>query len=98
MKVILMMCFNQSILQLQQKILGKGSGQITDSVIDHTVSISKCNLLAGRSYIELHKELDHSRKGLINIQNIHDNKCLKLCLVRYLNPPDHNHNKKNYKT
>ena len=46
--------------------------------------------MAGRSYIELHKELGHSRKGLINIQNIDDNKCLKLCLVRYLNPPDHN--------
>ena len=52
------------------------------SVIDHTVSISKFNSLAGRSYIELHKELDHSRKGLINIQNIDDKKCLKLCLVR----------------
>ena len=31
------------------------------------------------------KELDHPRKGLINIQNIDDNECFKWCLVRYLN-------------
>ena len=37
----------------------------------------------------MHKELDHPRKGLINIQNIDDNECFKWCLVRYLNPADH---------
>ena len=36
------------------------------------------------------KELDHLRKGLINIQNIDDNECFKWCLVRYLNPTDRN--------
>ena len=35
------------------------------------------------SYIKLPKELNHSKKGLINIQNIDDNKCLKWCLVRF---------------
>ena len=39
---------------------------------------------------KLPKELDHPRKGLINIQNIEDNECFKWCLVRYLNPADHN--------
>ena len=34
-----------------QKYLGKGSGWITDSVIDHTISIAKYNSLAGSSYI-----------------------------------------------
>ena len=29
--------------------------------------LSKCNSLAGNSYIKLPKELDHPRKGLINI-------------------------------
>ena len=72
-----------------QKSLGKGSGQIIDSVIDHTISISKYNPLAGSSYIKLPKELDHPRKGLINIQNTDDNECFKWCLVRYLNPADH---------
>ena len=58
-------------------------------MIGHTISISKHNPLAGNSCIKIPKELDHSRKGLINIQNIDDNKCLKRCLVRYLNPANH---------
>ena len=36
------------------------------------------------------KELEHPRNGLINIQNIDDNEYFKWCLVRYLNPADHN--------
>ena len=71
-----------------QKSLGKDSGWIIDSVIDHTISILKYNPLAGSSYIKLPKELNHSRQGLINIQNIDDNDCFKWCLVRYLNPAD----------
>ena len=35
------------------------------------------------------KELDHPRKGLINIQNIHDNECFKCSIVRYLNSANH---------
>ena len=54
-----------------------GSGWTFHSVIDY-------NPLAGSSYIKLPKELEHPRKGLINIQNIQDNKCFKWCLVRYL--------------
>ena len=34
-----------------QKSLGKGSGWNIDSVIDHTISVSEYNLLAGSSYI-----------------------------------------------
>ena len=55
MKVTLMMCFNQSTLQLEQKSLAKGLGWIIDSVIYHTISISKYNALAGSSYIILPK-------------------------------------------
>ena len=51
-----------------QKSLGKGSGRIIASVIDHTISISKYNPLAGHSYIKLPTELDHPRKGLINFK------------------------------
>ena len=69
-----------------QKSLGKGSGWNIDSVTDHNISISRYNPLAGSSYIKLPKELDHPRKGLINIQNTDDNECFKWCLVRYLNP------------
>ena len=46
--------------------------------------------MTGSSYIKLPKELDHPRKGLINIQNIDNNECFKWCLVRYVNFADHN--------
>ena len=36
--------------------------------INHNINISKYNPLAGSSYIKLPKELNHPRKGLINIQ------------------------------
>ena len=74
-----------------QKSLRKGSGWIIDSVIDHDISISKYNPLAGSSYIKLPKGLDHTRKGLINIQNTDGNECFKWCLDRYLYPADHCH-------
>ena len=73
-----------------QKSLGKGSSWIIDSIIDHSISISKYNPLAGISYIKLPKELNAPRKRLINIQNINDNECFKWGLVIYLNPADHN--------
>ena len=86
-----MMCLDQSMLQLYQTYKNlQDSGWIIDSVTDHNLSISKYNPLARNSYIKLSKELDHPRKGLINIQNIDDNECFKWCLVRYLNPADSN--------
>ena len=66
MKVTIMY-LNEFILQLLsniQKFWQKGSGWIIDSVLDHNISISKYNPLAGGSYIKLQKELDHPRKGL----------------------------------
>ena len=50
----------------------------------------KYNNLAGSSYVTLLKKLDYPRKGLINIQNIDDNEYFRWCLVRHLNPADHN--------
>ena len=78
-----------TVISNTQKSLGKGSDWIIDSVIHHTISISKYNPLAGNSYIKLPKELDHPRKELINIQNTDDNEWFKWCLVRYLNPANH---------
>ena len=40
----------------------------------------------GSYNIKLPNELDHARKGLINIQNIDDRACFKWSLARYLNP------------
>ena len=51
----------------------KGLRWITDSVIDHTISISKYNPLAGSSYIKLPKDLEHQKKIFINFQNMNDN-------------------------
>ena len=59
------------------KSLGKGSCWIINSVIDHTINISKYNPLLGSSYIKLPNKLDHPRTGLINIQNIDDIECFK---------------------
>ena len=53
-----------------QKYLGKGSGWIFDSVIDHTINISKYNSLPGSSYIKLFKELDHPRNRPSSILKI----------------------------
>ena len=72
------MCFNQSILQLYETYKNlQEKVRTNDSVIDDTISILKYNSLAGSSYIKLPKELDHPRKGLINIQNVYDNKGFK---------------------
>ena len=83
-----MMYLNQSRSNIK-KSLEQGSRCIIDSIIDHNINISKYNLLAGSSYIKLPKELDHPRKGLINVQNVDNNGCFRWCLVRYLHPADH---------
>ena len=57
--------------------LGKVSGWIIDSVNYHIISNSKYNPLTGSSNVKLLKDLDHPKKGLINIQNVDDNKCCK---------------------
>ena len=77
------------IISNMQKILRKGSGWIIDLVINHEISFSKTNPLAGTSYIRLPKELDHPRKELINIQSIDDNECFKWSIAKYLNLANH---------
>ena len=77
-----------TVISVIQKSLGKGSGWIIDSIIGHTISISKYNPLPGSSY-EITKRIRPSKKILINIQDVDDNKFFKWCLVRYVNPADH---------
>ena len=45
----------RTIISNMQKSLGKGSCWIIDSVVNHTINVSKYNSLAGRSYIKLPK-------------------------------------------
>ena len=54
-----------------------------------TISIFQFAIPKALGVIILPKELDHPKKGLINIQNIDDNECFKRCLVRYLQPANH---------
>ena len=65
------------IIRNIQKSLGKSAGWIIDSVIDHTVNISKYNALAASSSIKLPKELHHLRKGMIHIQITYGNEYFK---------------------
>ena len=51
-----------TIISSIQKSIRKGLGWIVDSVIDHSIDISKGKPLAGSSYIKLPNELDHPRK------------------------------------
>ena len=91
MNATLIIYLNQFILQLYQTYKNlKSLDWIIDSVIDHTINISKYKSVAGSSYIRLPKELDHPRKGLKNIQNIDYNESFKWCLVRYFHHTDHN--------
>ena len=52
--------------------------------MDRTISCSKYNPLAGSSYIKSPQELDHPRKGLINIQNTNDNVSKKRCEEKHV--------------
>ena len=52
-----------TIIRNMKKSLGKGSDWITDLVIDHTISISKYNPLAGTSY-KITKRIKPSKKTL----------------------------------
>ena len=74
--------YTTTISNIIPKSLWKSSGRIINSVIDHSIGISKCGHLAGSRYIKLLKKLDHPRKGLSNIQNIDDNECFKWYLIR----------------
>ena len=51
--------FYTMIISNIPKYLGKGSGWIIDSVVDHIINVSKYNLLASSSYIKLPTELNH---------------------------------------
>ena len=53
-----------TIISNIQNSLGKVLGWIIDSVIDHNISISKYNPLAGSSYIKLPKELNHPKNRI----------------------------------
>ena len=64
----------QEILYRIDHWINQGSGWIIKSIEGFYSNISAYNPLIGRTYINLPSELQHPKKGLINIQN-NDNKC-----------------------
>ena len=51
-----------TIISNIQKLLGKISGWVVDSVVDHTINISKYKRLRSSSFVKLSKELDYPKK------------------------------------
>ena len=77
--------FFQEILYRLDAGINNGSGWIIESIESQYINISTYKPLLGSSYIKLPTELDHPRKGLINIRN-KDQKCFLWCYVRHINP------------
>ena len=50
-----------AIISNLQRSLGKGSGWIIDSVVIHTINISKYKPLAGNSFIKLIQNIEYSK-------------------------------------
>ena len=61
--------FFQEILYRLDAEINNGSGWIIESIESQYINISTYKPLLGSSYIKLPTELDHPRKGLINIRN-----------------------------
>ena len=74
----------QEILYRIDCWINEGSGWIFESNESQNINISTYRPLLGNSYIELPIELNHPRKGLINIRN-NDQKCFSWCHVRHIN-------------
>ena len=69
--------------------ISEGSGWTVESVDKHYLNVVKYAPLEGSSYIKLPKELQNSKKGLINIKN-NDNECFRWCHIRHLNSQKNN--------
>ena len=76
----------QKIKHILEIWTNHGYGWIIDWVDNIAIEICNYEPVAASSYFKLPEELNHLRKGLINIQNRDDNKCFEWCQVRLLNP------------
>ena len=77
----------QEILNLIDKWVSEGSGWVIDRIDSHYINVTTYTPLHGSSYIELPTELKNPKKGLINMKN-KDDKCLRWCHIRHLNPQE----------
>ena len=79
----------QQILNKIAQWISEGSGWAVQLVDGHYINIVKHHPLKGTSYIQLPKELQNSKKGLINMKN-KDNECFRWCHMRHSNPKENN--------
>ena len=79
----------EEILYRIDNWINEESGWVVDLINSEYLNISMYAPLMGSSFIELPDELNHPKKGLVNIRN-DDNKCFLWCHVRHLNLI-HNH-------
>ena len=75
----------QQIFNNISQWISEGSNWRIKSVDNHFINIVKCDPLKGNSYTKLPKELQSSKKGLINLQN-QDNECFRNCHILHINP------------
>ena len=76
--------FEEILYRLDNRI-NKESGWIIELLNSQYLNIPTYIPFLGSIFIELPKELNNPKKGLINIHK-NDNKCFSWCHVRYLNP------------
>ena len=67
--------------------LSEGSSWTISSIDEHYINTVMYEPTKGSSHIPLPVELQHSRKGLVNLKN-EDNECFRWCHIRYLNPQE----------
>ena len=79
----------QGIIYRLDNWISNGSGWIAEEIYGQYLNVSSYLPLSGSTYIKLPIELQHNKKGLVNIQN-GDNNCFKWCHVRHLNLVDKN--------
>ena len=76
----------EEVFYMLDNWINEGSGWIIEFINSQYLNISTyIPLLGNGNFIELPKELNNPKKGLINIRNNY-NKCFLWCHVRHLNP------------
>ena len=90
-KIVINENFNNGIDKSFEEILyrldnwiNEGSGWTVELIDAQYLNISRYILLFGGTFLELPKELNNPKKGLINLHN-KDNRCFLWCHVRHLN-------------
>ena len=75
------------ILNTLDAWINEGSALTIGQIDGLYINVANYEPVSGSSYIPLPKELNNSKKGLINLKN-KDHKCFMWCHIRLINPKD----------